>query len=74
MSIIYDANKAIAEWSLDIPYIGETIVEAQKLTCDYIINPLVIGGDHIGCDAVSDVYEKHHGLSPTQNKSGEMAR
>lgn len=55
---VYDFNYSGAETTRDIPLIGGTLLGLQKLTCDYIYDPLS-GGDHVGCNGIDDVY---HGL------------
>ena len=52
---VFNISSAISE----TPIVSDELLEAQKLFCDYIMNPLIINGTHVGCDAVHDV---HHGL------------
>lgn len=73
IEFVYDLNKSAAEATLAIPLIGGYLHESQKLTCDYVINPIVIGGTHIGCDAIEDVYNAHHGL-PSKQETGANVR
>lgn len=55
---IYDLNRESAEQIANIPLIGKPYLSAAATFCEYVTNPLTIGGDNVGCIAVQQVYDE----------------
>lgn len=66
-SEVYNLNKESAEKIANIPYVGKPYLDAARVLCDYAVNPLTVGGDHVGCMAIQDVYSERFGS--TSDKS-----
>jgi hypothetical protein len=71
---IYNLNHFVAQNAAKVPYIGEVYVKSMKATCDYVINPVVIGGTFIGCDAIENVYHGLDSIASTPNKTAFITK